>query len=46
MLNCKIDKPIAEDLEKFIQVTGLTKTATVEKALKLYIAQFNKTGKI
>ncbi|MBR3340050.1 MAG: CopG family transcriptional regulator [Clostridiales bacterium] len=46
MLNCKIDKPIADELDKFIAETGLTKTATVEKALKMYISQFKETGKI
>ena len=33
LLNCKIDKKIAEDLEKFVADTGLSKTITVEKAL-------------
>ena len=46
VINCKIDKDIAEQLDKFSDDTGLSKTATVEKALKMYIAHFNKTGKI
>lgn len=45
-LNCKLDKEIAEDLDKFIKETGLSKTTTVEKALKKYIDEYNKTGKI
>ena len=46
LLNCKIEKAISDELEKFTANTGLSKTATVEKALKMYLAQFNKTGKI
>ena len=46
LLNCKIDKAISDELEKFTANTGLSKTTTVEKALKMYLAQFNKTGKI
>lgn len=45
-LNIKLDKPVAEELEKFTEKTGLSKTATVENALKVYIEQYNKTGKI
>lgn len=45
-LNIKLDKPVAEELEKFTEKTGLSKTATVENALKAYIEQYNKTGKI
>lgn len=45
-LNCKIDKSVSDMLEKFIEDTGLSKTATVEKALKMYIEQYKKTGKI
>ena len=46
VINCKIDKDIADMLDKFSSDTGISKTATVEKALKMYIAHFNKTGKI
>lgn len=45
-LNCKMDKQIIESLEKFVEETGLSKTATVEKALKMYIEYYYKTGKI
>ena len=46
VLNCKIDKEIAEQLDAFSADTGLPKTATVERALKMYIAHYKKTGKI
>ena len=46
VINCKIDKDIADMLDKFSSDTGISKTATVEKALKMYIAHFNKTGKM
>lgn len=45
-LNCKIDKALSDKLEKFIQETRLSKTATVEKALATYIERYDKTGKI
>ena len=45
-LNCKIDKALSDKLEKFIQNTRLSKTATVEKALDAFIERYNKTGKI
>lgn len=46
VINCKIDKDIADMLDKFSSDTGISKTATVEKALKMYIAHYKKTGKI
>ena len=45
-LNCKIDKSLSDRLEKFVQDTRLSKTATVEKALAAYIERYAKTGKI
>ena len=45
-LNCKVDKEVSDLLDKFIVDTGLSKTATVEKALKMYIEHYKKTGKI
>ena len=45
-LNCKIDKKTAEQLEAFTQATKLSKTATVERALRVYIETYQKTGKI
>ena len=41
-----MDKQIIESLEKFVEETGLSKTATVENALKMYIEYYYKTGKI
>ena len=47
-LNCKIDKSVSDKLEKFIADTKLSKTATVEKALKniststIKLVRFNK----
>lgn len=45
-LNCKVEKSVSDLLEKFITDTGLSKTATVEKALRMYIEHYKKTGKI
>lgn len=45
-LNCKIDKSASDMLEKFIEDTKMSKTATVEKALLMYIEQYRKTGRI
>ena len=45
-LNCKIDRETHERLDKFVKETSLSKTATVERALKMYIEHYNKTGKI
>lgn len=44
-LNCKVDIKISDELEKFIEETKLSKTATVEKALMMYIEHYKKTGK-
>ena len=44
-LNCKVDIKVSDELEKFIEETKLSKTATVEKALMMYIEYYKKTGK-
>lgn len=44
-LNCKVDIKVSDELEKFIEETKLSKTATVEKALIMYIEHYKKTGK-
>lgn len=44
-LNCKVDIKVSDELEKFIKETKLSKTATVEKALMMYIEHYKKTGK-
>ena len=46
VLNCKLDKEIADMLDEFSSNTGLPKTTTVEKALKMYFEHYKKTGKI
>ena len=38
-LNCKIETSVAKDLDKYCQETGLSKTVTVEKALKEYFSE-------
>lgn len=37
ILMSSVDKKVSDSLEKFIADTKLSKTATVEKALKMYI---------
>ena len=46
LLNCKLEKPIADQLEQFSEETGLSKTVAVERALKAYFLNYKKTGKI
>lgn len=46
MLNCKLERPVADRLDNFVKQTGLSKTVTVEKALEAYIDKYEKTGKI
>ena len=46
LLNCKIERDVAEQLEHFSKETGISKTATVEKALKRYFEQYEKTGRV
>lgn len=45
-LNYKINKPVSDSIERFIGETGMTKTATVENALAMYIEHYYKTGQI
>lgn len=45
-LNCKLDKDVADKLAKICEETGLSKTATVERALRLYYDTYRKTGKV
>ncbi len=45
MLNIKLDREVSDKLATFTADTGLTKTYAVEQALKVYIDQYNKTGK-
>lgn len=46
ILHCKIDKDIAKVLVEFCQKTGLSKTAAVERAIKMYSEFYKETGKI
>ena len=46
ILHCNLNKTISETLVEFCKETGLTKTVAIERALKLYLEQYNKTGKI
>ena len=46
ILHCNLNKTISEALVKFCNETGLTKTVAVERALKLYLEQYDETGKI
>jgi predicted transcriptional regulator len=45
-LNCKLDKEIAEMLSRFCEETGLSKTVTVERAVKMYVERYNQTKQI
>lgn len=46
ILHCKIDKQVATLLIQFCQQTGLSKTAAVERAIKMYEQYYRETGKI
>ena len=39
-LSCRVDIKVSDELEKFIGETKLSKTATVEKALTMYIENY------
>ena len=43
---CKIKKEISDLLAQFCDETGMSKTAAVENAIKLYYERYSKTGKI
>lgn len=45
-LSFKLDKDIADMLQNFVGKTGMSKTATVERALREFIEKYNRTGKI
>ena len=40
VLNCKLDKKIADKLTKYCEDTRLSKTATVERALEEYLKKY------
>lgn len=41
-----IDRPIMEELDKFCEETGLSKTVAVERALKMFLDNYRETGKL
>lgn len=41
--SCRMDKTVSDQLDKYCDETGLTKTKTVEKALSSY---FSEQGKV
>jgi len=44
--SCKMDKEIAQRLNRFCEATGLSKTKAVEKALDKFIAEYDENKKI
>lgn len=46
ILNCKIERSISEQLDALVNETGLSKTATVERALLRYLEYYKKTGRV
>ena len=44
MLHCMIEKELCDKLKIICEETGLTKTTAVERALKVYIALYEKCG--
>lgn len=45
IVNCKIDKEMYDKLVEICERTGLSKTKAIERAIKLYHEEFEKTGK-
>ena len=45
LLHCRLNKEVADALEAFCEESGLTKTAAVERALKMYFENYKKTGR-
>ena len=45
IINCKIDKKMYDKLIKICDDTGLSKTKAIERAIKVYADEFEKTGK-
>ena len=42
----KMDERIAQRLDEFVNKTGLSKTATIEKSVQFFLDRYEKTGKI
>ena len=45
-IHCRFDKPTRERLDQFCTDTGLTKTTAIERALKRYLDNFDRTGRV
>lgn len=45
-ISCNLEAKIADELDNFLIETGLSKTVAIEKALRMYLDNYNKTGKI
>ena len=45
LLHCRLDKKLSDELNVLCAGTGLTRTAAVERALRMYIEEFKKTGR-
>lgn len=46
VLNCKIEKNVADKLDEVCQKTSFSKTAVTERALQMYYEHYRKTGKV
>lgn len=45
-ISLRLDKDVAEALEKMANETGITKTAIIEKSVMQFVDNYNKTGKL
>lgn len=45
VVNCKIDKEMYDKLVEICNKTGLSKTKAIERAIKVYADEYEKTGK-
>ena len=46
VLNCKLEKNVADKLEEVCQKTSLSKTAVTERSIQMYYEHYKKTGKV
>ena len=44
--HCKLDKALNDRLDRHAEETYLSKTATVERALKMYFEHYDRTGQV
>ena len=45
-ISLRLDKDVAEALEKMANETGITKTAIIEKSVMQFVDNYNNTGKL